>query len=264
MPDINWSEIKIESSPHEIGPNSVLPARRERITLETSDGLHLVGELALPLDRDPLATIACLHPNPTAGGMMDSHVFAKAAWRLPALADVAVLRWNTRGTTSAAGTSEGHFDAGNREGLDLAAALAFAQQRHLPNLWLVGWSFGTDVALTHGNVNPVQGAILLSPPLKWSNESALASWAQTGRGLTALIPEFDDFLTPEPARERFKVVPQCEVIAIPGGKHLWVGEKFVRIALSEILHRVRPDLPDLVWEWNGPIRKWDPLNGVMV
>ena len=49
--------------------NSVLPARREQITLETADGLSLVGELALPPDRDPVATMICLHPLPTHGGM---------------------------------------------------------------------------------------------------------------------------------------------------------------------------------------------------
>ena len=43
-------------------------------------------------DRDPVATLVCLHPLPTHGGMMDSHLYRKAAWRLPALADMAVLR----------------------------------------------------------------------------------------------------------------------------------------------------------------------------
>src|SRR5919108_3009429 len=93
-----------------IRANSVLPARREPITLHTADGLDLVGELALPLDRDPVATIVCLHPLPTHGGMMDSHVFRKAAFRLPALAGVAVLRFNTRGTESVQGRSQGEFD----------------------------------------------------------------------------------------------------------------------------------------------------------
>src|SRR5215208_1185486 len=98
-----------------IRANSILPARREDITLETADGLHLVGEVALPADRDPAATIICLHPLPTHGGMMDSHVYRKAAWRLPALAGVAVLRFNTRGTWSEQGTSEGTFDNGAGE-----------------------------------------------------------------------------------------------------------------------------------------------------
>jgi len=248
----------------DIGANSVLPAHREPVTLVTSDGLKLVGELALPADREPVATILCLHPNPTAEGMMDSHVFAKMAWRLPALADVAVLRWNTRGTSSLAGTSEGHFEQGIGEGKDLAAALAFAEERGLPNIWLVGWSFGTDVTLMHGNVDPVQGAILLSPPLKWSEPSTLADWAASGRPLVALVPELDEFLSPEEAAVAFSVVPQCEVHAIADCKHLWIGEKFVRIALAEILKRVRPDLPEPTWEWDGPFRKWDPLKRQLV
>ena len=39
---------------HEIRANTVLPARREPLTLTTADGLHLVGELALPLVLRPL------------------------------------------------------------------------------------------------------------------------------------------------------------------------------------------------------------------
>jgi len=120
----------------EIVSNSVLPAKREAITLVTEDNLRLVGELALPVSEKPNATLLLLHPNPTGGGMMDSHLFKKAAWRLPALADVAILRWNTRGTTSAAGTSEGEYDQGVLEGLDFNAALNFAQSRGLENIWL--------------------------------------------------------------------------------------------------------------------------------
>ena len=78
----------------------LLPARREEIELETLDGLTLVGELATPLEGEPVATLVTLHPLPTAGGFMDSHILRKAAARLPALADLAVLRFNTRGTTS--------------------------------------------------------------------------------------------------------------------------------------------------------------------
>ena len=67
------------------------PARREEIELRTLDDLTLVGELALPEQREPVATLVTLHPLPTAGGFMDSHILRKAAARLPALADLAVL-----------------------------------------------------------------------------------------------------------------------------------------------------------------------------
>jgi len=243
----------------DIVSNSVLPAKREPITLLTKDNLRLVGELALPVSEKPKATILLLHPNPTGGGMMDSHLFKKAAWRLPALADVAILRWNTRGTTSAAGTSEGEYDQGVLEGLDLKAALQFAQDRELKNIWLVGWSFGTDVTLMHGNVDPVQGAVLFSPPLMWSEEENLKSWASSGRPLTALVPELDDYLKPPEAKEKFAVVPQCEVIGIPECRHLWVGEKFVRIAWNQTLLRIRPEMPELSWIWDGEMSRWNDL-----
>lgn len=245
----------------ELVSNSVLPANREAIELTTSDGLKLVGELALPISARPKATLLLLHPNPTGGGMMDSHLFKKAAWRLPALADVAVLRWNTRGTCSAAGRSEGEYDKGNAEGLDLAAALEFAKSRALENIWLVGWSFGTDVTLMHGNVDPVQGAVLFSPPLMWSTAEHLKNWADSGRSLTALVPELDDYLKPPEALERFSVVPQCEVVAIPDCRHLWVGEKFVRIAWNEAFKRIRPDMPELSWTWEGEMFRWNDLTG---
>ncbi len=91
----------------DIRATTVLPARRAPITLTTADGLRLIGELALPADRDPAGTLVCLHPLPTHGGMMDSHVYRKAAARLPALADLAVLRFNTRGTIVGAGQERG-------------------------------------------------------------------------------------------------------------------------------------------------------------
>ena len=137
--------------PQRIRPNSILPARREAITLTTADGLELVGELALPATGDPVATMVCLHPLPTHGGMMDSQIFRKAAARLPALAQLAVLRFNTRGTTSVQGTSEGEFDHAQGEQYDVAAAIEYAEFAELPNIWVVGWSFGTDLALMYAS-----------------------------------------------------------------------------------------------------------------
>jgi alpha/beta superfamily hydrolase len=227
--------------------------------LVTSDGLNLVGELALPLDRAPVATMVCLHPLPTHGGMMDSHLFRKAAWRLPALAGIAVLRFNMRGTTSAAGTSEGEFDNGVGEGLDLRCAVSDAVRRGLPDPWLVGWSFGTDVVLRHGNIDPVQGAILLSPPLRFTGDVELGQWAATGRRLTAMVPELDDYLRPDEARERFAAVPQAEVVAVEGAKHLWVGEKYVKIVLAAVAGHLVPDSPPLPVAYDGPMERWNDL-----
>ncbi|MGW4790802.1 alpha/beta hydrolase [Nonomuraea sp. NPDC004297] len=224
----------------EIRAASVLPARREPIELHTADGLTLVGELAQPLDRPPVATLVTLHPLPTHGGFMDSHVYKKAANRLPALADLAVLRFNTRGTSSERGTSEGTFDGGQGERYDVAAALEYAEYHDLPHVWVVGWSFGTELTLKWAHDPLVEGAILLSPPLHRATDDDLDAWARFGRPLTALVPEFDDYLRPAAAHARFARVPQAEVIGVDGAKHLRVGEPYVRIVLDEIVRRVNP------------------------
>jgi uncharacterized protein len=243
----------------EIVANSVLPARRDPLTLVTDDGLRLVGELALPLAGDPVGTIVCVHPLPTHGGMMDSHVLRKMAWRLPALAGLAVLRFNTRGTASAAGTSEGSFDQGVGEGRDLAAAIGEVAARGLPDPWLVGWSFGTDVVLKHGDVDPVRGAVLLSPPLRFTADADLVGWNAGGRPVVCLVPELDDYLVPEAAEARFAVMPHAEVRGIPGARHLWVGERFVRTVLDEIVGVVAPDRAPLPASWDGPMDRWSDI-----
>ncbi|MET7136208.1 MULTISPECIES: alpha/beta hydrolase [Cellulosimicrobium] len=251
-PETAPDPARASTEPTPIRSLSVLPARREDVELHTADGLTLVGELALPADRDPVATLVTLHPLPTHGGYMDSHVYRKAAWRLPALADLAVLRFNTRGTSSPRGTSEGAFDGGEAERFDVAAAIEFAEFHDLPNRWLVGWSFGTELALKHGADPAVEGAILLSPPLHRATDDDLDRWDAFGKPLVVLVPELDDYLRPDEARRRFARVRNAEVIGVEGAKHLWVGESSVRRVLDEIVGHVRPGFPlPLPTTWDG-------------
>ena len=233
----------------EVRSSVELPSRREAIELHTEDGLKLIGELALPVDREPAATLIMLHPLPTHGGFMDSHVYRKAANRLPAQADLAILRFNTRGTQSPHGKSEGQFGEGVTERMDVRAAVQFALDRGLPNLWLVGWSFGTELALKYGVNEPVLGAILLSPPLHRTSEQELLAWAPSSKRLLALVPELDDYLKPAEAAERFAVIPQCEVIGVDGAKHLWVGEVATKRVLDEIVKVVNPARYPLPLTW---------------
>ena len=236
----------------------LLPARREDIDLQTVDGLTLVGELALPAEREPVATLVTLHPLPTAGGFMDSHILRKAAGRLPALADLAVLRFNTRGTTSPRGTSEGSFDGGAAEAFDVAAAMdlpshLLEMHGRLPRPWLVGWSFGTELALKYGRDHDIEGVILLSPPLHRATAEEVAAWGDDNRRVVVLVPEFDDYLRPDEARERFASIPHATLIAVDGGKHLWVGETQTRRVLTEIVAAVNPDALPLAVEWDDDV-----------
>ena len=180
---------------------------------------------------------------------MDSHIYRKAANRLPALADIAVLRFNTRGTESPQGKSEGSFDEGVKEQFDVEAAVEYATNENLPNLWLVGWSFGTELALKYGPDQNVLGAILLSPPLHRTSEQELLRWNETDQRLIALIPEHDDYLKPQEAAQRFSLVPKTELINVDDAKHLWVGESATKRVLNEIVKVVNPSaypLPEFI------------------
>ena len=225
----------------EIRSGVELPSKREEIELVTTDGLRLVGEFAAPIDREPVVTLITLHPLPTHGGFMDSHILRKAANRLPALADIAVLRFNTRGTQSPRGTSEGSFGEGVTERADVEAAVAWAQHRGLKNLWLVGWSFGTELALKYGHDKDIVGVILLSPPLHRTSEAELAMWVGSSKRVVALIPEHDDYLQPAEAAQRFAAIPHAELVPVDGAKHLWVGESATKTVLNEIVRAVRPE-----------------------
>jgi alpha/beta superfamily hydrolase len=231
----------------EIRSSTVLPAHREDIELHTSDGQVLVGELASPINQ-ARGLLITLHPLPTAGGFMDSHLLRKASNRLPALVGLAVLRFNTRGTKSVRGQSTGSFDGGGLEGLDVAAAVEFAKSRGFRKPWLVGWSFGTELAIKYGPDHDIAGAILLSPPLHRATQADLERWNEFGRPLVALVPELDDYLVPEAAMARFSVVKHAHVLGFDREKHLWVGEKATLRVLNTICETVLPGstpLPDV-------------------
>lgn len=235
----------------EIRGPMLLPAERSEVELETADDLTLVGELSLPLDQAPTATLVTLHPLPAAGGNMDSHIIRKTAARLPAQAGLAVLRFNSRGTSSPRGVSDGAFDGGEGEQFDVAAAVEFVLERGLPKPWLLGWSFGTELALKYGRDHEVAGVILLSPPLHRATDQDVAAWRGDEREMVVLVPEHDDYLRPDEARERFASVPHAKLIAVAGGRHLWVGESQTRRVMTEIIAAVNPAALPLSTVWGS-------------
>ncbi len=239
----------------DIRSSTVLPANRTDIDFVTADGLTLVGEVATPVDGPPLGTLLFLHPLPTAGGFMDSHLIRKASNRLPALAQLATFRFNFRGVSSPRGTSDGQFGDGIAEANDLDAALDETERRGLPAPWLVGWSFGTEVILKHAlsHRGRFAGAILLAPPVHRTTPEDLSAWQDVTEPLVAIVPEHDTFLPPEPAKLKFSVVPRITFIDVPGAKHLFVGENYTREVLSLIVAQVNPSALPLPTEYvDGP------------
>ena len=214
--------------------SSVFESVRTPFHVMTADGVDLIGEVAAPVGQSK-GVILCLHPLPTAGGMMDSHIYKKAANRLPAMEGITVVRFNTRGTTSEAGSSTGVFDNGVAEHFDVEAMLSYCfDALKLDNLWVTGWSFGTDLALQHANDLRHKGLILLSPPLRTTTDEQLKYWNTDPRPITAFVPELDDYLKPDAARQRFAVIPTMKIVAVDGAKHLWLVEPSVHRILSEM------------------------------
>ena len=226
--------------PELIRPSTILPALRTSITIKTSDGLNLIGEVASP-EGEITGSLLMLHPNPSGGGMMDSHIYKKAANRLPAMAGIQIIRFNTRGTSSEAGKSEGEFDQGISEKLDVLAAIDYCfDQLKVKDLCVIGWSFGTEIALKYAHDKRIKELILLSPPMIATDDEDLVFWKEDGRPITALIPEHDDYLKPAQAKIRFSDLPNLKQIDVKGVKHLWVGEPMVYLVLSEIVKVIVP------------------------
>jgi pimeloyl-ACP methyl ester carboxylesterase len=111
----------------------------------------------------------------------------------------------------------------------------------LENLWIVGWSFGTDLALKFAHDERHKGLILLSPPLRFSTDEDLQWWSADGRPVIALVPEHDEYLKPDEAFKRFAALKQISIIPVDDAKHLWVGEPAVYRVLSEITKIIAPD-----------------------
>src|SRR5436309_8796531 len=131
----------------------------ERVTLKTSDGLALEGELAVP--DEPWGAAVLAHPHPQYGGSMRSIVIGALFAALPENG-VAALRFNFRGVEG----SEGSFDDGRGERHDIVAALDVLHPitEALP-LVLAGWSFGADTSLDVVDQR-VTAWFAVAPPLR--------------------------------------------------------------------------------------------------
>ena len=68
-------------------------------------------------------------------------------------------------------------------------------------------------------------------------------WADSGKPLTVLVPEHDDYLRPPRPPSASAWCPQARVVGVDGAKHLWVGEKYAARVLNEIVDDVTATVP---------------------
>ena len=147
-----------------------MTAKQPALTLPADGGTVFVpgpaGRIECVADLPPahearrgIAVVA--HPNPPDGGTMHNKVVTMCA-RALAEVGIAAVRFNFRGT----GQSEGAFDNGRGEVLDLLAVARWAQAaRPDSQLWLAGFSFGAWVALQAARQLPVKQMISIAPPV---------------------------------------------------------------------------------------------------
>ncbi len=133
----------------------------------------------------PIHAVLC-HPHPQYGGSMHDAVLDAAA---QVLLDhgISCLRFNFRGV----GSSEGSYDNGVGEVDDLLAAVTFLRTQNPDHaLWLVGYSFGSNiVAKAIASVAP-DNAVLVAPPVKVMDFSAITDRHE----VYAISGSRDDFI----------------------------------------------------------------------
>lgn len=122
---------------------------------------RLEGLLELPVQGAPHAVAIVCHPHPLHGGTLQNKV-AHTLSRAFVLQEFAVLRFNFRGV----GKSEGEFDNGDGERLDVSCAVDFMRARFpgIP-LWLGGFSFGAAMVVAVADELEAAGLVSIAPPV---------------------------------------------------------------------------------------------------
>lgn len=201
------------------------PLPSEAINFTSADGLRLEGRLAAPDDRAPRGTAILCHPHPQYGGSMSSKLIPAMQRSLVAEGWTA-LRFNFRGV----GRSEGSFGGGVDEVADVLGALDRVRLEGPGPIAVVGWSFGSLVAMNavarDGGVSSYVG---IAPPVRAAFRGTfelpaiaeLDGWK--ARSLFVCGTE-DPFCRPGDLQALAAQVPSAEVRVIEGADHFFTDQ----------------------------------------
>jgi hypothetical protein len=187
------------------------------------DGM-LEGRLSL---CDEKAAAVITHPHPLYGGDMQNPV-------VRSIADVyrkkgyTTLRFNFRGV----GKSQGRYDEGRGEVLDLLAAVSLLRERGASLVHLAGYSFGAWVIAHAASEAKAPGLILVAPPAAMMDFSEIRTLPQ----LSLVITGTDDAFAPprllEPLVAGWR--PEAHLRVIEGADHFYFGRfQELEAALAE-------------------------------
>ncbi len=158
------------------------------------------------------AAVLC-HPHPAYGGDRHNPVIEALYRALPGVG-VATLRFDFGPAAAASGGDE----AARAEVVAALDRLA-AEVGDVP-LWLVGYSFGADVALAVDDPRH-RGWVAVAPPMAYGGPPA------PGRGdarpALVLVPEHDRFSSPDAARAATAGWADATVEVIPMADHFLAG-----------------------------------------
>ena len=194
----------------------------ETLFFTSGDGLSLEGRLAVPDERPPKGGAILCHPHPQYGGSMSSKLIP-ALQRAIDASGWAALRFNFRGV----GRSEGSFDGGVGEVVDVHGALDRIREVIAEPAAVVGWSFGALVALNAVAADPaVASFVAIAPPVRAAFEGTFAlptmgdldGWK--ARSLFVCGTD-DPFCRPEDLRGLAAQVPSADVRILDGADHFF-------------------------------------------
>lgn len=188
----------------------------KRVVIE-SGGLKLEGLLEQGRGG---AGVAVTHPHPQYGGSMHNNV-VESLVKAYGKAGYSTLRFNFRGV----GRSEGQYDEGVGEQVDVRGAVEYLRDLGMTSVDLVGYSFGAWVnARGIQDVSDVARMIMVSPPVNFMDFSFLVG-VQNFEPLLIITGAEDDIAPPDMIRKMFsKWNKDATFQIIQGADHFYGGK----------------------------------------
>jgi uncharacterized protein len=211
----------------------------DAVRFKAEDGVTLEGELRLPTNAARGSAVIC-HADPGQGGSKD-HPILWAIRNDLASRGFAVLSFNFRGVMG----SDGDRTDGEKEVLDVAAAVGRARQAAAGPTIACGWSFGANVALREAARDERIAALaLIGLPLgEWAgNVPDLPAASELGefRRPVLLVSGQGDTISPQPElRSLARKLPPAEVVIVTGTDHFfWRRERELAGLIGDFADRV--------------------------